>query len=295
MIKPFLKWVGGKRQLIKTIKGLLPDDYEERVHIEPFVGGGAVVLSLQPRSAFISDYNEDLIDTYHCIAKYYDRERLFDILFSMKNTKEDYYKYRDKYNQRMNGTSKALTEEEKIEKKIEKSALFIYLNRTGFNGMYRVNQYGKLNVPWGHNPHEDMSSFFNLDDVRETSAYLRNHAQIWKGSYDTVVDSLLHHNNEKQFWYLDPPYAPLDKDIERGNFTAYTTFPGWELAEQIKLRDKCEEIDKAGQKFMLSNSSCTLVKDLYKKFNLQEVDAKRMISAKKESRDGCKEVIVTNY
>ena len=293
MVKPFLKWVGGKRQLIKTIKDLLPDDYEERTHIEPFVGGGAVVLSLQPRSAFISDYNEDLIDTYHCVADYYNK--VFDIVFSMRNTKEDYYKYRDKYNQRMNGTFKVLTEEEKTQDTIEKSALFIYLNRTGFNGMYRVNQFGKLNVPWGHNPHEDMSSFFNLDTIRETSEYLRKHTQIRKGSYVSIIYSLLRHNNGKQFWYLDPPYAPLDKDIERGNFTAYTTFPGWDLKEQIMLRVKCEEIDKAGQKFMLSNSSCKLVKDLYKKFNILEVDARRMISAKKETRGGCKEVIVTNY
>lgn len=287
MIKPFLKWVGGKRQLIGTIKDLLPDDYEERDHIEPFVGGGAVVFALQPKSAFISDYNKELIWTYLSVRD--DWEYLFRKIFSMKNTKEDYYKYREMFNQ---------TNKEGLSI-VEQSALFIYLNRTGFNGMYRVNSEGKFNVPWGHNPHEDMSYFFNLDNVKSTAEYLKECVSITCETYSDVIDRHLNMMRDlranKKFFYLDPPYAPLDKDIERGNFTAYTTFPGWEFAEQIKLRDKCEELDKAGQKFMLSNSSCKLVKYLYKNFNILEVDARRMISAKKETRSGCKEVIVTNY
>jgi DNA adenine methylase len=163
--------------------------------------------------------------------------------------------------------------------------------------MYRVNSEGKFNVPWGHNPHEDMSYFFNLDNVKTTAEYLRESVSISCESYSDAIDRHLIRASKSSglFFYLDPPYAPLDKDIERGNFTAYTTFPGWDLKEQIILRAKCEEIDKAGQKFMLSNSSCKLVKDLYKKFNILEVDARRMISAKKETRGGCKEVIVTNY
>ena len=284
MIKPFIKWVGGKRQLIKEIRDRLPSDYQERIHIEPFIGGGSVLLYLQPKKAFISDYNDVLVWAYYDIMYFY--EMIYNILMSYKNTKEEYYKLRDRFNKRKELDIRA----------IETTALFIYLNKTGFNGMYRVNGNGELNVPWNHNPHEDMSHFVKYQDLEDTSQYLLRHVTLSGGgmSYHKAWERLKN-KQDKMFFYLDPPYAPLDKDIERGNFTEYTTYPGWDHDEQIKLCETCKEIDKAGHKFMLSNSSCTLVKSLYKDFNIAEVDAKRMISSKKETRRGCKEVIVTNY
>lgn len=284
MIKPFLKWVGGKKQLIKEINNRLPEDYTERIHVEPFIGGGSVLLYLQPDRAFISDYNDVLVWSYFAIA--FSHKDVYNLLMTYKNTKEEYYKLRERFNKR----------KELDLRDIETTALFIYLNKTGFNGMYRVNSKGELNVPWNHNPHEDMSHFVKYQDLKDTSRYLFEHVSISTGgtSYHKIWEKF----KEKKyplFFYLDPPYAPLDKDIERGNFTEYTTYPGWDHDEQIRLCEVCKEIDKAGHKFMLSNSSCTLIKDLYKDFKIEEVDARRMISAKKETRGGCKEVIVTNY
>lgn len=284
MIKPFIKWVGGKRQLINEIKSRLPDDYSNRLHVEPFIGGGSVLFYLQPKTAYISDYNDVLVWSYFSIT--YSYKEVYSLLLSYKNTKEDFYKLRERFNKR----------KELDLRDIETSALFIYLNKTGFNGMYRVNSKGDLNVPWNHNPHEDMSHFVNYQDLEDTSKYLESHVSINNGgtSYHNVWERLKY-EKVPMFFYLDPPYAPLDKDLERGNFIEYTTFPGWDHDEQIRLCEICKEIDKAGHKFMLSNSSCTLIKNLYKDFNVSEVDARRMISAKKETRGGCKEVIITNY
>lgn len=284
MIKPFIKWVGGKKQLINEIKSRLPEDYHDRIHAEPFIGGGSVLLYLQPREAVISDYNDVLVRAYLTIASSF--REVYSTIIRYKNTREDYYALRDRFNKR----------EELGLGDIEVSSLFIYLNKTGFNGMYRVNSRGELNVPWNHNPHEDMGHFMSLRDLEDTSEYLSSCVEISRHgmSYREAWERLKS-KDKKMFFYLDPPYAPLDKDLKRGNFTEYTTCPGWDYDEQVALCETCKEIDRAGHKFMLSNSSCTLVKDLYRDFNIAEVDAKRMISAKKETRSGCKEVIVTNY
>ena len=289
MIKPFLKWVGGKRQLLPEIKRLLPKDfYEYDQYFEPFIGGGSVLFSLRPDNAYISDVNRDLMLTYFCISHYH--EDVISRIKSMKNTKEEFYKTRDLYN--TGRKAHTLTA-------VEIAAMFIYLNKTGFNGMYRVNGKGDMNTPWNHNPHEDMRWFIDEEDIEDTSKYLREHVfisvaavpyyAVWAGYREKLA-------GRRVFWYLDPPYAPLDKDIERGNFTEYaSSTDDWAYEEQVRLRDMCNEIDKAGQKFMLSNSSCKLIKDLYKDFNIEEVDARRMISSKASTRGGCKEVIVTNY
>jgi len=285
MIKPFIKWVGGKRQLIKEIKKRLPEDYQERIHIEPFIGGGSVLLYLQPNRAFISDYNDVLVTAYNTII--YHHDAVYALLTSFKNTKDEYYELRDAFNKRKDSDLDD----------VDITALFIYLNKTGFNGMYRVNGKGDLNVPWNHNPHEDMSHFVNETDLKDTANYLLKHVYVSSRSlsYHETWEKFKDKREFPLFFYLDPPYAPLDKDIERGNFTEYTTYPGWDHDEQLRLCEICKEIDRAGHKFMLSNSSCTLVKELYKDFNVDEVDAKRMISSKKETRGECKEVIVTNY
>jgi len=288
MIKPFVKWVGGKRQLINEIKARLPEDYEERIHVEPFVGGGSVFLYLQPEKAYISDYNKELMNAYLEVAL--EPKGLLSELNKMKNTKDDYYKYRDRYNS-------YLAKKCSLSSAIEEAALFIYLNKTGFNGMYRLNKQGLFNVPWNKNPHS--LHIIHNEDLLDTSKYLMEHVSIGiPKSYALVYEvynSSDYTYKHKQFWYLDPPYAPLDKDIERGNFDQYTTFTGWDHDEQVRLRDFCVKLHKTGHKFMLSNSSCTLIKDLYKDFKIEEVDARRSISAKASTRSGCKEVIVTNY
>jgi len=291
MIKPFLKWVGGKRQLIKEIRARLPENYSEMLHVEPFIGGGSVLFSLQPDRAYVCDYNKDLIATYQEICS--RPERVIEELMSMKNTSEDFYQKRREYNRWLEYRGVMFTSFPYL------AAMFIYLNKTGFNGMYRINKKGLYNVPWNKNPHEDMSWFINEDDIMDTSEYLSKHVTIgMPSSYSNIFDRVNEPTSSvryPQFWYLDPPYAPLDKDLERGNFDQYTTFPGWAYDEQIKLRDFCVKLDQNGYFFMLSNSSCSLIHELYKMFKIEEVDARRSISAKASTRGGCKEVIVTNY
>ncbi|NLN64794.1 MAG: DNA adenine methylase [Clostridiaceae bacterium] len=275
LLKPALKWIGGKTQLLSTIVPLLPDKYN--TYCEPFVGGGALLFHIQPHTAIINDINTEIITAYNVIK--YDVENLIVELKTFKNESDFYYWVRswdrdtDAYNNISN---------------IKKAARILYLNKTCFNGLYRVNNQGKYNVPFGKykNPNivnevvlRHISEYFNKCDIT-----------ILNADYTKVLESL----PRDSFVYLDPPYDPLTKTA---NFTKYSS-NGFSQDDQIELKEICDELTSGGVKFMLSNSSTEFIKNLYSdggKYNIIEVDAARKVNCVASKRGKVSEVIVRNY
>lgn len=272
LVAPVLKWVGGKRQLLDTLKPMLPKTISN--YCEPFVGGGAMLFNLQPKTAFINDINSDLMLVYTIIKD--DVESLISTLSEYKNESESFYKIRDwdrdiiKY--------KSLSD-------VERAARIIYLNKTCYNGLYRVNNSGEFNSPFGNykNP-----SIVNAPVLRAVSSYF-NTATIHFSSTDYQV--VLKAIPKGTFVYLDPPYDPISST---SNFTGYSK-GGFTQDDQIKLRECCDELHSRGIKFMLSNSSTDFIREQYSAYNITIVKAKRAINSVASKRGDVDEVVVTNY
>lgn len=289
--RPFVKWVGGKTQLLDDIKKTLPRDLSRRsemTYVEPFVGGGAVlfwILQEYPNitRAVINDINAELICTYRVIK--YDVENLILELSRLQNeylplNEVDRKKYflaqRERFNER--DTSE-----------VEIAALFIFLNRTCFNGLYRVNSKGKFNVPHGRyaNP-----KICDEETLRADSAVLQR-VEILCG--DFAQTSKYAHDNV--LFYFDPPYRPL---TDTSAFTSYAK-EGFDDAEQIRLRDFCDLIAKQKSLFVASNSDPLNVDNedvffdhLYKMFSIKRVSAARMINSKGNGRGAISEIMISN-
>lgn len=289
--RPFVKWVGGKTQLLDDIKKTLPRDLSRRnemTYVEPFVGGGAVlfwILQEYPNitRAVINDINAELICTYRVIK--YDVENLILELSRLQNehlplNEVDRKKYflaqRERFNER--DTSE-----------VEIAALFIFLNRTCFNGLYRVNSKGKFNVPHGRyaNP-----KICDKETLRADSAVLQR-VEILCG--DFAQTSKYAHDNV--LFYFDPPYRPL---TDTSAFTSYAK-EGFDDAEQIRLRDFCDLIAKQKSLFVASNSDPLNVDNedvffdhLYKMFSIKRVSAARMINSKGNGRGTISEIMISN-
>jgi len=275
---PFIKWAGGKSQLLPQILNRIPDEYNN--YFEPFIGGGAVFYALNntlhntlnPKKAFISDFSKDLITTYKTVRD--KPEILAEELSSYEYNEEFYYKLREL--DRDQSKFKKLSE-------LQVAARFIYLNKTCFNGLYRVNSKGQFNVPFGKykNP-----SFFKIENLKACSKALLN-ADIKHQDYKAILEKV----NKKDLIYLDPPYSPLNKT---SSFTSYTK-DGFNNEKQIELRNFCIDLDKKGAKFLLSNSYTTLILDLYKDFRIEALKAKRAINSNAKKRNSINEVLISNY
>ncbi|MDH4330554.1 MAG: DNA adenine methylase [Candidatus Moranbacteria bacterium] len=274
--KPFVKWVGGKRQLLEQFKalGLYPPrnfDAENATYFEPFVGGGAVFFDLLPKNAVLSDWNEELVTTYNVIKD--DVDNLIESLKNHKNEKEYFLSMR----------AKDLNELSDV----EIASRFIYLNRTCFNGMYRVNKSGGFNVPFGK---QKKPLICDEDNLRKVSAILEN-VSISKRDYKDVLNEA----KKGDFVYFDPPYYPLNRT---SNFTSYTA-DGFLEKEQEELRDTYFKLHKRGCFVMLSNSNTEFIRNIYsgldKKIKINEVSASRMINSVASKRGKIKEVLVVNY
>lgn len=270
MIKPILKWVGGKRQLMPEILANKPSTFNN--YIEPFFGGGAVLFELKPKNAIIGDINKELINLYNVIKN--NPNELIKELKTYKNDSTFYYEIREKDR----------TKDYESLSNIKKAARMIYLNKTCFNGLYRVNSKGQNNVPFGNykNPLicdeetiKDLSEFFN-----------KNKIEIFNQSFEKTMDLA----KPGDFVYLDPPYDPVNDT----SFTSYSE-TGFTKEDQKRLRDKCNELHKKGVKFMLSNSDTEYIKKLYKDYNISIVTAKRNVNSKADGRGAVNEVIITNY
>lgn len=291
-LKPFVKWVGGKGQLIEQLEKYIPTDGEKVLtkYAEPFVGGGALLFNILSKynfeSLYISDTNIELINAYNVVKTNVNEliDRLFDMQLAYtpmneNDRKQYYYAARDRFN----------VLETNDETKVEKAALFIFLNKTCFNGLYRVNKKGQFNVPMGayKNP-----TICNENNLRNVSEALQN-VTIVCGDYSLSKVFI----DKDTFVYLDPPYRPIS---ERASFTAYNA-DCFDDNEQIRLAKFIDEINLSGAKIMLSNSDPqnvnpedTFFEDLYKAYTINKVDATRAINSKGDSRGKIKELLICN-
>lgn len=268
---PVLKWAGGKRQLLLQIHEFLPEKYND--YYEPFVGAGAVLLDLQPETAIINDYNDELINVYNVIKS--NIEELIASLKTHINDEEYFYKIREL--DRINNFVQL--------NNVQRASRFIYLNKTAFNGLYRVNKSGYFNVPFGRykNP-----MIINEEGLRKLNYYLNaNKITILNDDFEEAVKLA----KAEDFVYFDPPYDPLNVT---SSFTSYNK-DGFNREDQIRLFKVFSELDKRGCYVMLSNSATDFIKDLYNEYNVNIVSAKRNINSKGAKRGAIDEVLITNY
>lgn len=273
-LSPVFKWGGGKRQLLDDI---LPKIPPRTRYYEPFVGGAAVLLGLRPEYAVINDSNSELINAYLMM-----RDNPEDLIAALKRHKEsnsvDYF-----YEVRSWDRDKEFYEQISD---VERAARTIYLNRTCFNGLYRVNKQGLFNTPCGRYKKPEI---VNADRIRAIHSYLSsNRIDIRCGDYKEA----LKHIRAGAFVYFDPPYMPPENGDE--TFTSYTV-DGFGIDKQIELKEICDMLDEKGVKFMLSNSYCSFIRELYKDYHVETVQARRSVSANGGKRILIDEVLVTNY
>ena len=269
---PVLKWVGGKRQLLETFKPLLPKKIT--TYCEPFVGGGALLFHLQPKTAYINDVNPELICVYTTIKE--NVEELIDELEHFENTAEQFYEVRDWDRDRDFYATLS---------NVKRAARVLYLNKTCYNGLYRVNNAGEFNSPFGNyrNP-----NIVNAPVLRAVSAYF-NSANIHMTSMD--YEQVLSNIPRGSFVYLDPPYDPVS---ETASFTGYSK-GGFLRDDQIRLRKCCDNLTERGIKFMLSNSATDFIAEQYAAYNITVVRAKRAVNSVASKRGDVNEVVVRNY
>lgn len=273
LVAPFVKWVGGKRQLMSEIVELLPNTISRYQHVEPFIGGGSVLFHLQPRNAVINDFNTELINTYLVIKNH--PEDLIKDLKKHKNEAEYYYAIRE-IDRTENFSNLDL---------IERASRIIFLNKTCFNGLYRVNNAGEFNVPFGKykNP-----NIINEPVIRAVSHYLNtNNIEIFNKDYLEILAN----TKKNSFVYLDPPYHPIS---ESSNFTGYIK-GGFSMEDQIRLREACDLLNSKGIKFLLSNSASDFILEQYKKYDIHIVKARRAINSIAIKRGNVEEVLIRNY
>lgn len=266
---PIVKWVGGKRQLMFELIENMPSSYGR--YFEPFIGGGALFYQLQPENAYISDSNEELINLYLTV-----RDEVDDLITDLnkhKVSKEYFLEIRN------------LDRTKKYKKlsNIEKASRFIYLNRTCFNGLYRVNSQGQFNVPYGNYKNPRIVDERNLRNCSE----LLKKTEIQCSDFSAILNKV----HKGDFVYFDPPYFPLN---ETSSFTSYTK-NGFDIKMQHKLKELCDELDSMGVMFMLSNSDTQFVNDLYSEYEIKKVHALRQINANAEGRRKITEILVKNY
>lgn len=272
LVAPVVKWVGGKRQLLEEITALLPQKITS--YCEPFVGGGALLFHLQPETAKINDINAELISLYTIVR---DKvEELIEELSGYENTSKFFYQIRNL--DRDKAKYALLTD-------VEKAARFIYLNKTCFNGIYRVNKAGEFNVPFGNykNP-----NIVNATILNAVSKYF-NRTNISMTSVDYT--EVLEHVTKGTFVYIDPPYDPIS---DTSSFTGYSKY-GFSKEDQIRLRECCDVLDKRGAKFLLSNSATDFIKEQYSDYEITIVQAKRNVNSVGSKRGHVDEVLVRNY
>lgn len=272
LVVPVVKWVGGKRQLLDEITPLLPERITS--YCEPFLGGGAVLFSIQPSKAIVNDLNGDLITVYNVIRE--DVDALIQSLQQHENTSEYFYAIRDL--DRNKEAYQAMSD-------VERASRTIYLNKTCFNGLFRVNSAGEFNTPFGHykNP-----NIVNEPVLRAVSKYFNSSSISF---YNEDFAQTLSRIRKGAFVYLDPPYDPVS---DTASFTGYNK-GGFDRNEQVRLKECCDKLTKRGIKFLLSNSATDFIKDLYREYDVKIVKAKRAINSDASKRGAIEEVIVRNY
>ena len=275
-VKPIIKWAGGKSQLIHELLRFKPDDFEN--YYEPFLGSGSFFFALSPKKkVYLNDINPTLINLYKLVRDYpqflIDKLEKYQLEYNSKSEEEQkklYYEKRSLYNELKHGNKERIT-------------LFIFLNKTGFNGMYRESSNGKYNIPFGK--HKKVTLY------NENNIFLMSKAV--KNSVITAKDckSVIKTAKANDFIYLDPPYHPITKTA---NFTSYSK-DNFGIQDQKDLANIAKTLSKKGCKIMISNSESHFIRGLYKDFNFHEVKANRFINCKSDARGKINELIITNY
>lgn len=272
-VAPFVKWAGGKRQLITQIRERMPEKYND--YYEPFVGGGAVIFALLPANALINDINKALINTYRTICNEPDAflkevNRLDNDIW--EDGKKYYYSIREHYNDKLM----------RSEYDVELAALFVFINKHCFNGLYRVNGKGLFNVPYNNSRRVSVDE----DVIIATSEYLRG-VTIIDGDFEQACKNA----KKGDFVFIDSPYAPLNPT----SFESYTK-EGFDIESHKRLAKLYDELTARGCYCMLTNHNTELINELYgnKDYKIDVVSVKRMINSDASNRVG-EEVIICNY
>lgn len=274
-LSPTVKWAGGKRQIIDKLKKYAPKKFGK--YFEPFVGGGALFLDIQPKHAVINDTNKDLISAYKCLrSKKWYKKMLALLNEHEKNHSKDYYL-----------TIRALDTKKTFVKQpmYVKAARCIYLNKSCFNGLYRVNSKGCFNVPF--NGKEKVNCYDRKNMGALHRFFMKTKPVILSKDFEESVATA----KAGDFVYFDPPYDTLE---DKNSFTSYTK-DEFGKEEQRRLAKVYKELSDKGVYVMLSNHHTSLIKELYSEFNIHVINAKRMINSKADGRGDVEEVIITNY
>ena len=272
--KPFVKWAGGKRQIIDKLKKYVPDEFD--TYYEPFIGGGALLFELSPKKAVINDSNEELMNVYECLCDEEKFKKMCSVLnhYETEHSEAFYYDIRNK-DRNKNSYNRLSC--------YTKAARTIYLNKACFNGLYRVNSKNEFNVPFGKKLKVNTYDGGNLITV---SNYLTmNDIEILCVDFENAVKSA----KKGDFVYFDPPY-----DSDTSTFNNYTE-DGFGKEEQRRLAKVFKELDAKGVYVMLSNHNTSLVNEVYKDYHMHLIEAKRSINANGKKRGKVEEVIITNY
>ncbi|MDR0673403.1 MAG: DNA adenine methylase [Zoogloeaceae bacterium] len=279
LVKPYLKWAGGKRQLLSEIKKRLPGRFGGFQYYEPFVGAGALLFDQQPRRAVINDNNEQLVLTYRVIRDHIDE--LVAALNMHKAHDNEIYYYQVREQDRDGAAFAGLSD-------VQKAARLIYLNKTCFNGLYRVNSQGLFNVPYGRYVNPTICNEPVLRAIHRYFNHKNVEIEILNGDFDVAVKTAKHGS----FIYFDPPYHSPDNT----NFTGYQA-NGFGENEQRRLRDVFVARTNAGAKCLLSNSDTSFIRDIYddSRFEIIAVKARRAINSDSARRGEVNEVLIKNW
>lgn len=264
-IKPFLKWAGGKTQLLTELHKYVPKNFNK--YIEPFIGGGAFFFSLNPHESIIADSNEELVITYRQVKEAV--ESVIEHLDTFEHSEEFYYNIR-------------CLDPNELEHSY-RAARLIYLNKTCFNGLYRVNKKGQFNVPYG----KGNGSFLNREVLRNASEFL-GETTIIKGDY---LDVLTEFATEDDFIFLDPPYYPVGKSSDFKRYTKEFFYHD----NQVQLKQEFDRLVNMGCKVVLTNSDHEVILDLYSNYEIDIIETRRMISSNSKTRTGKDIIVVGGY
>jgi len=274
---PFIKWAGGKSRVVGCIKNFFPKKFNS--YFEPFLGSAALYFAVSPRKGRLNDLNKALIDTYIVV-----RDNVELLIIELTKVQDEYYKLarielKKEYYLERRSEFNAIS----MPSSTRKSALFIFLNKTGFNGMYRENKSGQYNIPFGKQNHPLICDEANL---RTVSSDLRDINLTSMSYQDAIRDA-----GPKDLVYLDPPYYPL---TSTSNFTEYQA-GGFTVKDQTELRDIFRELDKKGCYVVMSNSACKEINDLYEGYSISHIQVARAINSKINKRGKIDEVVITNF
>ena len=267
--KPFVKWAGGKGQLLHELIRRIPTKYHR--YMEPFIGGGALFFALRPIISSINDLNRELISCYEVVRD--SPEELLAELAAYPYESEFYYKIR----------ALDRSPDYQLLSPLKRAARLIYLNKTCFNGLFRVNSKGQFNVPFGKYNNPTIADSSNI----HACSKLLKRAVIQSRPFDEFVDGA----SKGDFIYFDPPYAPVSNTSD---FTSYLA-DGFGEAEQELLAVVCLKLNQVGVKWLVSNSNTPLIRELYRGFRIEEVSATRAINSKASKRGPITELMIRNY